>query len=100
MDVKLILCVFSFLIFVKTKLLNQIVESFPAGMKNKSSKAGFLRTFDQILEGVEKQKEQVEKDYDMQRAMLDSLKAKHSAATAAQRAYFKVRQIVVVVFIL
>eukprot|EP00808_Paulinella_micropora_P024299 g80643.t1 len=73
----------------EVKLLNQIVENFPNAMKSKQGREGFLKTFEQILEGIGKQKDQVEKDSDQQRAQLDVLKNKHAALLAKQRAYFK-----------
>eukprot|EP00457_Paulinella_chromatophora_P004194 gb/GEZN01004204.1/.p1 GENE.gb/GEZN01004204.1/~~gb/GEZN01004204.1/.p1 ORF type:complete len:633 (+),score=181.02 gb/GEZN01004204.1/:47-1945(+) len=73
----------------EVKLLNQIVENFPTAMKTKGGRDQFLNTFDQILSGVEKQKDQGEKDYDQERALLDVMKSKHNNLLSKQRAYFK-----------
>jgi len=73
----------------EVKLLNSVVEGFPTAMKSKGGREKLLSQFQKILEGVDKQKEQVEKEYQIEKTGLDALKDKHSALLEKQRNYFK-----------
>jgi len=73
----------------EVKLLNSVVEGFPAAMKSKQGRENFLAQFQKILEGIEKQKEQVEKEYQEEKTGLDVLKDKYGQLLDKQRSYFK-----------
>jgi len=73
----------------EVSLLNSIVEGFPIASKSKGGQTQFLEKFGQILEGIEKTKEQKNKELQAEKTALEALTAKYNKLVEKQRNYFK-----------
>jgi len=73
----------------EVSLLNSIVEGFPNSAKSKPGQTQFLEKFTQILEGIEKTKEQKNKELSNEKTALEALTQKYNKLLEKQRNYFK-----------